>query len=115
MREVETETNVEGQMEPIIPTRGLDETVELGREIYERDIRHKVEPDNVGKVCAIDVDSGNWALGDNTVVTDVRVAVKRLRERRPEAVNVYCERVGYKALRSFGGGFRRRVDLSKGR
>ena len=108
MREVEAKTKVEARQERRMPTRSTDETVRLGREIYERDIRHKVEPDHVGKTCAIDVDSGRWALGDNKILTDVRVAVNRLRESVPEAVNVYCERVGYKALRSFGAGRLRR-------
>ena len=110
MREVGLSTEVEGWGEPIVPTRGREETVRLGREIYDRDIRHKVEPEQVGKTCAIDVDSGCWALGDDKVLTDSGVAVKRLRERVPEAVNIYCERVGYKALASFGGGLRRRTD-----
>ncbi len=110
MRDVETKTNVDGERERRMPTRSTDETVRLGREIYQREIRHQVERDHEGKTCAIDVDSGCWALGDSKVVTDVRVALRRLREQRPEAVNVYCERVGFKALRSFGGGFRRRAD-----
>ena len=33
-----------------------------------------------------------------------RAAVGLLRQRRPEAVDVLCERVGYRALRSFGAG-----------
>ena len=57
-----------------------EETVRLGKEIYERDIRHQVEADHVGKIVAIDVDSGNWAMGD-----EVLVAAERLRAKRPEA------------------------------
>ncbi len=82
-----------------------DETVRLGQEIYERDIRHQVEADHVGKIVAIDVDSGNWAMGD-----EVLVAAERLRAKRPEAVNVFCERVGYRTVASIGGGLRRRTD-----
>ena len=110
MREVGVSTEVEGRRESRMPTRSIGETAQLGTEIYEREIRHKVEKDHVGKICAIDVDSGCWALGDDKVLTDSCVAVKRLRERVPEAVNIYCERVGYKALASFGGGLRRRTD-----
>ena len=105
MREVETKTKVEGRQGRRMPTRSTDETVRLGSEIYERDIRHKVEKDNVGKICAIDVDSGCWALGE-----DVFDALERLREERPEAIDTYCERVGYWGLVSFGGGHRRRTD-----
>ena len=109
MREAGISTEVEGLPEPIVPTLGLEETVRMGSEIYERDIRHKVEKDNVGKICAIDVDSGCWALGDGRAVMDDDVALGRLRKKRPEAVNIYCERVGYWGLASFGGS-RRRTD-----
>ena len=87
-----------------VPRRGIEDTVRLGREIYERDIRHKVEKDHVGKIVAIDVDSGCWALGDDAVISDEDVAVERLREQRPEATDILLERVGYRALRSFGAG-----------
>ena len=79
------------------PTRPIEETARLGKEIYERDIRSQVEADHHGKVIAIDVDSGDWALGDN-----VLAATDRLREKRPGAVNVLSERVGHRALYHFG-------------
>ena len=109
MRNTGTETHIERWAEPIVPTRGREETVRLGSEIYERDIRHKVEKDNVGKICAIDVDSGCWALGGEEIFPDKPDAVGLLRKKRPEAVNIYCERVGFWGLRSFGGS-RRRTD-----
>ncbi len=87
-----------------VPRRGIDETVRLGLEIYERDIRHKVEKDHVGKIVAIDVDTGSWALGDDRIIPDEDVAVERLWEQRPEATDILLERVGYRALRSFGAG-----------
>ena len=83
--------------------RPTDETARLGREIYERDIRHLVEADHVGEIVAVDVDSRCWAMGDG-----VMAARESLREIRPEAVNVLFERVGYRALRSFGAGSLRR-------
>ena len=82
-----------------------EETVRLGREIYERDIRHQVEADHVGEIVAIDVESGIWAMGHETME-----ARESLRARRPEAVNVLFERVGYWAVASMGGGLRRRTD-----
>lgn len=110
MRDAGTKTEIEAWPDPIIPTRGLDETVDMGREIYEREIRHRVEKDHVGKVVAIDVDTGCWALGDDTVLPDEDVAVERLKEKQPDAINILCERVGYRALRSFGAGSLRRTD-----
>ena len=82
------------------------EAVRLGREIYQRDILPQVETDHFGEYVAIDVETGDWAVADTT-----RVAVERLRERRPDAVDVLCERVGYRALRSFGAGSLRRTVI----
>ncbi len=89
------------------PTERLtsEETFRLGREIYERDIRHQVEADHVGKIVAIDVESGSWAMGHETM--DAR---ESLRAKRPEALNVLFERVGYRTVASMGGGLRRRTD-----
>ncbi|MCY3920486.1 MAG: hypothetical protein OXG38_11885 [Chloroflexi bacterium] len=90
------------------PTRPGDEIARLGREIYERDIRRQVEADHDGDYVAIDVDSGEWAVaGTETAALD------RLREQRPAAIDVLMERVGYRALRSFGG-YRQRVDVEDG-
>lgn len=80
-------TNVEGAATR--QHRATNETVGLGKEIYERDIRRLVEANHFGETVAIDVDSGSWALGESDLG-----AVDRLREKRPEAVNVFCETVG---------------------
>ena len=92
-----------GVMTVNAPTRPKEEIACLGREIYERDIRHLVEADHHGEVVAIDVDSGDYAIGDMVVT-----AVKRLRDKRPDAINVLSERVGYPTLRRFGGSSLRR-------
>ena len=80
------------------PTRPKDEIARLGDEIYERDIRKQVEADHDGELLAIDVDSGNWAVGD-----ELLDAVDRLRAQHPEAVDVWLLRVGHRALHHFGG------------
>ena len=77
--------------------------------MYERDIRKQVEADHHGKVIAIDVDTGNWAVGDNVIA-----ATDRLRERYPDTINVLSERVGYPALRHFGGRPIRRAGVIEG-
>lgn len=65
----------------------------LGDEIYERDIKHLVEPSHNEEIVAIDVDSRQWALGD-----DEDDAIDRLREEQPEAFNIQCLRVGTRAV-----------------
>ena len=85
-------------------TRPREEIARLGDEIYESDIRAKVEDDHDGQVVAIDVDSGNWAVADSELA-----AAERLRERRPAATDVWLLRVGYRAMASIGGGPLRRI------
>lgn len=79
-------------------TRPKEEIARLGKEIYQRDIRPRVEQDHVGAVVSIDVETGSWAMGD-----ELLEAADRLREQCPEAVNVWSERVGYATLASIGG------------
>ena len=84
---------------PARPRRPREEAVRLGKEIYERDIRPQVEADHFGEYVAIDVETGDWAAADTEIA-----AMERLRALRPQAVDVLMERVGYRALRSFGAG-----------
>ena len=104
MRETATPAHVPGQGAAARRRRPREETARLGQEIYERGIRRQVEADHHGEIVAIDVDSGSWAVAAGEIA-----AVDRLRAMRPSAVNVLCERVGYRALRSFGAGSLRRT------
>ena len=108
MRDAGTQMQTPEEFVPKQPRREARETGRLGREIYVRDIRHKVEPEHVGEFVAIDVDSGCWALGESA-----KGAREKLGEIRPEAVNVLRERIGYEAVGSIGGGVPRRTDWSK--
>ena len=86
-----------------------EEIARLGREMYQRDIRHQLEADHHGEVVSIDVDSGSCA-----VAGDVITAVDCLREMEPGTVNILCERVGYSALRRFGmRGTHRRASCNR--
>lgn len=87
---------------PTAPTRPQDEIARLGDEVYERDIRPQVEADHDGEIVSIDVDTGDWAIGD-----DLLTAAGRLRAQRPAAINVWSLRVGHRAVYKFGGGYLR--------
>ena len=84
--------------------RPRQEAVRLGKETYQRDILPQAQADHFGEYVAIDVDSGNWAVADNE-----NSALERLRGLCPDAINILMERVGYRALRSFGAGPLRRT------
>ena len=83
---------------PARPRRPREETVRLGKEIYERDIRSRVEADHHGEVISIDVESGDWATGDSVVT-----ATDCLWAQQPNAIDIYSLRIGYGVLRHFGG------------
>ena len=84
---------------PRMPTRPIDETARLGREIYLETILPMVEADHFGEYVLIDVDTGEWAMAETA-----RAARQLLREKNPDAFDLWCERVGFKAPRSFGAG-----------
>ena len=98
MRDAETQVP-----RPAAPTLPLEETARLGDEIYERDIRQRVEADHHGEVVAIDVGSGEYAIAETALA-----AADALRERRP-ALDVWVVKVGYPTLRTFGGSSLRRT------
>jgi hypothetical protein len=79
------------------PRYPAEEIARRGEEIYEREIRARVEPDHRGKVVVIDIESGDYELDD-----DHLAAVRRARARNANA-ELYALRVGYPALGRIGG------------
>jgi hypothetical protein len=73
------------------------EIIERGQQRYERDIRAKVEV-HQGKMLALDIDSGEYALGDDSIM-----ALDRLKAKVPEAP-AYLLRVGFRSAVRFGMG-----------
>lgn len=70
-----------------------DDVVQRGKELYERCIRAKVETaENIGKIVSIDVESGDYEVGDGLISTG-----DRLLARHPNAV-LYGARIGYDAV-----------------
>lgn len=65
-----------------------EEIVRLGREIYEHEIREKLEPEHDGEFVVVDVESGSYE-----VAADGITAARRIREKNPEAILCFL-RVG---------------------
>ena len=91
-------TNAQTSKRPRMPRK---EVVRLGKEIYRRDILPKVKDGHFGEFVAIDVATGDWEISERELD-----ALDRLRERRPEAVDVTSQRVGFRSPVSFGGSSR---------
>lgn len=71
-----------------------EELTEKGEEIYSR-IGKELEEKYLGKFAAIDVESGEYFIGDRVVE-----AVRKARKKHPRKV-FYIKRIGFKALHIF--------------
>lgn len=83
---------------PKVPQYSAEETAQLGDAIYEQKIRPQVEPRHKGKVVAIDIETHEYIVAD-----DALEASRQLLARHPDA-EVWCVRVGQRALHRIGVG-----------
>lgn len=67
----------------------IDEVAERGTELYETTIRRLVEADTIDRYLAIDVETGDYAVGDQRY--DAATAV---RQRHPDA-QIWLIRIGH--------------------
>lgn len=77
--------------------RATKEFAKRGRELYERSVRGEVEPEHDGRFLALDVESGDYEVGDEALPTSAR-----LRDRKPDAA-LYLMKIGRPAAYRLGG------------
>lgn len=77
-------------------TYTTEELVQLGREIYEREIRAQVEASHDGEFMVVDVTTGAWEIDEDDVT-----ASERLLAKNPDAA-LYFARVGRQAAYRLG-------------
>jgi len=82
------------------PSKALydfDEFSRRGQEIYDRDVRPALRPEDADKFVAIDIESGGYEIdGDDYAATE------RLLSRHPQA-QIWLARVGQRAAYRIGG------------
>jgi hypothetical protein len=78
--------------------RTLDELAALGGNIFDRQVRPALRPEDDGKFVAIDVGSGDYEMDE-----DDYAAVARLRSRKP-AADIWLMRAGYPTTYRMGMG-----------
>ncbi len=78
------------------PRYSKEEHSRRGMEIYDQQVRRQVESANQGRIVAIDVDSGDFELAEDSLA-----AASQLLARRPDA-QIWCVRIGYPAVHRFG-------------
>ncbi|MEL6261445.1 MAG: hypothetical protein AAFR12_10295 [Cyanobacteria bacterium J06626_6] len=78
------------------PRYNKEEFARRGGELYESQIRTKVEAGNYGKIVAIDIETGAFEVAD-----DVVTASELLLARYPDA-QTWFVRIGHQAVYHFG-------------
>lgn len=75
-----------------------EEITRRGKELYHDCIRAKVETeDNIGKMISINIETGDYAIGDDLVATSRRVLAKQA------DAAIWTERIGFNAVYAVGG------------
>ncbi len=78
------------------PRYSKEEFARRGHEIYESQVRSQVEADNYGRIVAIDIETGAFEVGEDSLT-----AAKQLLIRCPDA-QIFGIRVGHRAVYRFG-------------
>jgi hypothetical protein len=74
----------------------MEEHARRGTEMYEQQVRPRVEADNYGKIVAIDIDTGDYEIAETGLA-----ASQRLLARHPDA-QIWCVRIGHRAVHHLG-------------
>ena len=80
------------------PRRNLDELASLGGNIFDRQVRPALRPEDDGKFVAIDVETGDYEIDE-----DDYTAVARLQSRKPTA-DIWLMCAGYPTTCRIGVG-----------
>ncbi|MCY7391245.1 MAG: hypothetical protein LH647_07035 [Leptolyngbyaceae cyanobacterium CAN_BIN12] len=78
------------------PRYSKEEFARRGDQIYESQVRSQVEAGNHGRIVAIDIETGAFEVGDDSLT-----AAKQLLERYPDA-QIFGIRIGHRAVHRFG-------------
>lgn len=84
-------------MSTIDDAQALSEVARCGDEIYEQDLKEKLEATDLERLVAIDVTNRKFALGDS--VLDASDALQRETGADPE--NIWILRIGCEAVHYF--------------
>jgi len=75
-----------------------EEIARRGDDIYEQVLRAKIETEeNIGKIVSIDIETGDYEIDDDPLVTG-----RRLQAKHPDAA-IFGKRIGYNAVYAIGG------------
>lgn len=75
-----------------------EETARMGDAIYEQEIRAEIEGSHRGKVVAIDIETHGYEIADTALEASLALKARR------SATEIWCIRVGERALYRIGAG-----------
>jgi hypothetical protein len=78
------------------PGYTTEEIVRRGKELYDREIRPKVEAGNKGKILVIDIETGAYEID-----SDQLAAAERALAKHPDAA-LFAMRIGYPTMGRIG-------------
>ena len=84
-------------MTQIKPLYSKEEFAQKGDRIYESQIRSLVEKDYIGHIVAIDIETGNYEIAEDTIT-----ATRQLRQRIPDS-QTWVIKIGERTVNKFGG------------
>jgi hypothetical protein len=73
-----------------------EELAQRGQALYDSCLRQQVEAGNEGKIIAIDIETGDFEISEDTLI-----ASDRLLERNPDAQTWFI-RIGHRGVHRFG-------------
>ncbi|MCV3212400.1 hypothetical protein OGM63_02445 [Plectonema radiosum NIES-515] len=80
------------------PKLSDEEITQRGKELYDSSIRPRVEtPENIGKIISINVETGEYEIGDDLLVTSLK-----MRTKQADAA-LWSGRIGFNAVYAVGG------------
>ena len=80
------------------PRLSKEEIARRGKALYASRLRDRIETtENIGKIVAIDVETGDYEIGDDLVLPSLR-----LRAKHANAA-LWAERIGFDAVYAVGG------------
>lgn len=80
------------------PKLSDEEIIRRGKELYQKHIRPQVETtENIGKLISINVETGEYEIGDDLLITS-----RRLQAKQADAA-IWAERIGYDAVYAVSG------------
>lgn len=80
------------------PKLSDEEITQRGKELYKNIICSQVEtPENIGKIISINVETGEYEIGDDLLTTSIK-----LRAKQGNAA-LWAERIGFNAVYAIAG------------